>query len=116
MKGIAIRCRPSNCNARMEGWLAGEYQAALFEIDGEPVGYALFRFDPDNVYLRQFFVRPDSRRRGLGREALAWLSQHVFPPGKRVRIEVLVGNATAIQFWQSVGFADYCITMERPEC
>ncbi len=28
---------------RMDLWLQGEYQAVLFEHDGETVGYALFR-------------------------------------------------------------------------
>ena len=31
----------------------------------------------------------------------------------RIRLDVLIGNAGGIQFWRSVGFEDYCITMER---
>jgi hypothetical protein len=30
----------------------------------------------------------------------------------RVRRDVLVGNAGGIAFWRSLGFADYCLTME----
>ena len=30
---------PAELKTRMQGWLAGEYQAALFEDDGGPVGY-----------------------------------------------------------------------------
>ncbi len=101
--------------ARMEGWLAGEYQAALFEDDAGPVGYALFRFDREYVYLRQFYIELERRRKGLGREAMAWLSQHVFPPDTRIRLDVLVSNLGAIDFWRSLGFADYSITMERPD-
>jgi len=29
-------------------------------------------------------------------------------------IEPDVGNQSAIGFWRSVGFTDYCLTMERP--
>src|SRR5262245_14742006 len=64
--------------ARMEGWLAGEYEAMLFEEDGEPVGYALYRRETEFVYLRQFFVEPTRRRRGTGRAALAWLHEHAW--------------------------------------
>ena len=30
----------------------------------------------------------------------------------RIRLEVLVGNANGIAFWRSIGFQDYCVTME----
>jgi GNAT superfamily N-acetyltransferase len=101
--------------SRMKCWLAGEYRAALFEDDAGPAGYALFRFDPDYVYLRQFFIVPDRRRQGRGREAMAWLSQNVFPPDVRVRIDVLVSNLGVIDFWHAIGFTDYAITMEKPD-
>lgn len=102
---------PDLCE-RMEGWLRGEYQAALFELEGTPVWYALFRREPDFVYLRQFFVSPEYRRRGIGREALEWLRKNVWADDPRIRLDVLVGNAAAIAFWRSVGFRDYCLTME----
>ena len=105
---------PAELKARMEGWLAGEFQAALFEDDAGPIGYALFRFDPAHVYLRQFYIEPERRRQGHGRKAMAWLFESVFPPDRRVRLDVLIGNLVAIDFWRSVGFADYCLTMERP--
>ncbi len=98
---------------RMAGWLdAGGYQAVLFERDGDAVGYALFRREPDHVYLRQFFVRRDHRRQSIGRDALAWLRQHACPDAPRIRIDVLIGNTNAIAFWRAVGFRDYCLSME----
>ena len=33
--------------ARMRGWLAGEYMCALFERAGRVVAYALYRCGPD---------------------------------------------------------------------
>jgi hypothetical protein len=44
---------------RMKAWLEGGYQAVVIEPDSLPVGYALFRFEQDHVYLRQFFVSAD---------------------------------------------------------
>jgi ribosomal protein S18 acetylase RimI-like enzyme len=96
---------------RMAGWLGGGYEAVVFEQAGEPVGYALFRRGPEYVYLRQFFVRPESRRRGVGRAALDWMAAHSWP-GSRVRVEVLVGNTAGVAFWRAVGFRDYCLSLE----
>jgi GNAT superfamily N-acetyltransferase len=97
---------------RMEGWLRGEYRAALIDHGGAPVGYALFRRESEFVYLRQFYVAPEYRRRGVGRAALAWLRETAWAGAPRVRIDVLVGNETGIAFWRAVGFRDYCLTME----
>src|SRR4051812_29921213 len=90
---------------RMAGWLGGGYEAVVFEEDGRPAGYALYRRDPEHVYLRQFYVRPERRRRGVGRGAIAWLWRHAWCGG-RVRVEVLVGNAAGLAFWRAVGFRD----------
>jgi hypothetical protein len=37
---------------RMKGWLASEYSAAIFENGGEVVAYALYREQPEEIYLR----------------------------------------------------------------
>jgi hypothetical protein len=36
---------------RMQGWLRGEHEAAVFEQDGRIAGYALFQRQPEHVYL-----------------------------------------------------------------
>ncbi|MBL8849362.1 MAG: GNAT family N-acetyltransferase [Planctomycetaceae bacterium] len=97
---------------RMAAWLAGEYRAVMFEDAGTVVGYALYRTEPEYIYLRQLFVRSERRRRGIGRQALEWLRQNAWRDARRVRIDVLVDNATAQAFWRAVGFREYCITME----
>jgi GNAT superfamily N-acetyltransferase len=99
--------------ARMEGWLGGKYEAVLFSDATGPAGYALFRRDEDYIYLRQFFVEPDRRRQGIGRAAMTWLLENAWNEAPRIRLEVLVGNSAGIAFWRSLGFVDYCVTMER---
>jgi GNAT superfamily N-acetyltransferase len=99
---------------RMTGWLASDYQAVIFEEDGAAAGYALFRSEPDYIYLRQFYVRRDRRRNGIGRAAMEWLRVNAWQAAERIRIEVLAGNAAGIAFWRAVGFSDYALTMERP--
>jgi GNAT superfamily N-acetyltransferase len=99
--------------SRMEQWLAGDYQAIVIEDDAGAAGYALFRRDEEGVYLRQFFIQPDRRRQGIGRAAIAWLLENAWQNDRRVRLEVLIGNRVAIDFWRALGFADYCLTLER---
>jgi predicted acetyltransferase len=96
----------------MREWLAGEYRAVIFVRDGEPVGYALYRDDASEIDLRQFFVRRGHRRQGIGREAVGILRQHAWPQHKRLTVEVLTANAPDLAFWHSVGFRDYCLTLE----
>jgi predicted acetyltransferase/ribosomal protein S18 acetylase RimI-like enzyme len=97
---------------RITGWLAGEYAATLFVDGGEICGYALYRREPDHVYLRQFFVSRDCRRRGIGRAAIHWLRCHAWGGAARIRVDVLIGNQAGIAFWRSVGFGDYSLAME----
>jgi GNAT superfamily N-acetyltransferase len=97
---------------RMAVWLNDDYRAIIFESSEELVGYALFRREADHVYLRQLFVRPEHRRRGIGRLAVSWLWNNVWSDTSRVRIDVLIGNTGAAAFWRAVGFRDYCVTME----
>ncbi len=110
-EGHRNRMSPAELEARMAGWLGGDYEAVVFEEAGRSAGYALFRRDPEYVYLRQFFVQPACRRRGVGRAAFGWLRRHVWHGG-RVRVEVLVGNTAGVAFWRAVGFGDYCLTLE----
>ena len=57
---------------RMRGWLQGDYKAIIFSDEQGSIGYALWRPEPEGVYLRQFLVHRDRRRQGLGRTAMDW--------------------------------------------
>jgi GNAT superfamily N-acetyltransferase len=85
----------------------------VFEDIGAAAGYAPYRRDAEFVYLRQVFVRPEYRGRGVGRAAVGWLRARARGADSRVRVEVLVGNAAGVAFWRAVGFVDYCITLEQ---
>jgi GNAT superfamily N-acetyltransferase len=99
---------------RMRAWLEGPYRAVMGDPASMPPAYALFRDDGDFIYLRQFFVTESIRRQGVGRSLVNWLRQHAWAAERRIRLDVLVGNEIGRQFWRSVGFADYCTTMESP--
>ena len=97
---------------RMKSWLASEYAAVLFEENGKVVAYALYREQPEEIYLRQLFVVGHRRREGHGREAMKILRTQIWPANKRLTVDVLVHNPAAIAFWRAVGYKDYCLTLE----
>jgi GNAT superfamily N-acetyltransferase len=97
---------------RMGSMLGGDYTATLFEWESQLVAYGLWRDEPEWVYLRQFFVARGFRRRGIGTQAIRVLADEIWPADKRVRVNVLIGNRPALEFWRSVGFVDYLITLE----
>jgi predicted acetyltransferase len=98
---------------RMGEWLKAEYHALLIQFEDEIAGYVLYRRDPGFIYLRHFYIVDGQRRRGLGRAAMQWLRIHEWPDFTRIRLDVLIQNSIGIDFWRSVGFKDYCITMEQ---
>jgi predicted acetyltransferase len=97
---------------RMKGWLTSEYAAVIFENDAQTVAYALYRERPEEIYLRQLFVMRNQRRKGIGKEAVRILRSKIWPTNKRLTVEALVKNETAIAFWQAVGFKDYSLSLE----
>ena len=97
---------------RMKSWLAGEYEAHLIHDNDRLAGYALARREDEHVYIRQFFIVPAMRRRGLGRAAMEQLADHEWS-GSRLQLDVLVSIQAGIAFWRAVGFGDYCLTMDR---
>lgn len=102
---------------RMRTFLAGKYKAVLFEIDHQAVAYALYVDHPDHddtIYLRQIWVDRAWRRRGIGREALRLLETEIWPPDKRLTVEVLAGNQAARAFYNAAGFREYSIELEIP--
>ena len=104
---------PTELAERMGGWLrSGEYHAVLFSTGAQSAGYALYRRVGRDIHLRQLFVERGLRRRGIGRAALEILRGSVWPPGSRIRVEVLATNPDAAAFWRAAGFREYATTLE----
>ena len=84
-------------------------EALIAEVDGEPVGFALFfhnystfRGQP-GLYLEDLFVRPEARGRGIGRAFLAELAKMAVERGcGRLEWAVLDWNEPAIDFYRSL--------------
>ena len=97
---------------RMSDFLRDEYEAIIVRSDTKDIGYALYRRDPEWLYLRQIFVIEPMRQKGVGRRMIEWMRNNPWKESKRIRTDVLVNNPTGINFWKAVGFKDYCMTME----
>ena len=102
---------PQLCN-RMQDWLSVDYTAVVFTKDKDPVAYALYRENENEIYLRQLFVKRGYRRKGIGRRAVQILREDIWPQSKRLTVDVLSKNTSGIAFWRSVGYQDYCVTLE----
>ena len=97
---------------RMHVWISEDYRAVLFESNQIPVAYALFRENDDEIHLIHLYVDRKKRRQGIGHYCVDILRLELWPSDKRLIIEALVKNESTIQFWRSIGFSPYRLTME----
>ncbi|MCJ7693151.1 MAG: GNAT family N-acetyltransferase [Sedimentisphaerales bacterium] len=111
-EGHRNRMSLAELERRMSDFLEMGYSVVIAACDAVDIGYALYRQDPDWIYLRQLFIKREMRRRGICRQMIAWLKENPWKNSERIRAEVLTGNREGISFWRTVGFDEYCITME----
>lgn len=85
-------------------------EVLLAELDGEPVGFALFFHNYSTflsrrgLYLEDLYVRPAARRRGVGRALLTRLAAIAVERGcGRMEWSVLDWNQSACRFYESLG-------------
>lgn len=97
---------------RMARWIAGEYEVLLFRRGDRVAGYAAWRTEDRGSYIRHFYICRDQRREGLGRAAMALMCREVLPKDQPVQIDATVWNQRALDFWRSLGFQDYAVSME----
>jgi GNAT superfamily N-acetyltransferase len=97
----------------MDRALFGERPAAeavIAEIDGEPVGYALFypTFSTflaiQGIWLEDLYVRPGHRKAGAGRALLATVAARLRERGgERLEWSALDWNELALGFYRGLG-------------
>lgn len=86
------------------------FYVLIAEWDGEPAGYALyfhnystFRGRP-GIFLEDLFVRPQFRRKGIGKALLLHLAKIAVDKGcSRFEWQVLDWNTPSIEFYKSLG-------------
>jgi GNAT superfamily N-acetyltransferase len=80
------------------------------DSDWRPAGFALYFYNYSTwrgrcgIYLEDLFVRPEYRRRGIGRALLVYLARLAWQEQcGRFEWQVLDWNTPAIQFYESLG-------------
>lgn len=111
---------PEELEARMRDWLSTDRKAVLVVRGDEVIGYLLYRvlrdeYFPykDSLYVRQYFIAPSYRRRGIGQIAFERITQEHFPADYAVMLDVLETNPEGKAFWLKLGFQVYNTTLRR---
>jgi GNAT superfamily N-acetyltransferase len=85
-------------------------EALLAEIDGTPVGFAVWFYNfstfrgRHGLFLEDIFIDPAHRGAGIGRAIFRFLAQRAIAQGcARMDWDVLNWNSTAIRFYRSLG-------------
>ncbi len=88
----------------------GAAEALIAEVDGEAVGYAIFfgtfsSFEcRPGIWVEDLFVRPEHRRRGMGRALLAHIAAAALESGcARLEWSALDWNEPALRFYDELG-------------
>lgn len=89
---------------RMSVFLNTEYNAYFFMVGEEVVGYALVKHTCTPLYLRQFLIVREYRKKHYGTEAFHTLLEYLGVD--RMDIEVLPWNERGMRFWESCGFKE----------
>ena len=104
----AVQATPESLRAQM---LLDKppFECLIGELDGEPVGFALFFHNystwtgKPGIYLEDLFVRPSARGHGLGKALLVHLARIACARGcGRFEWAVLDWNRPAIEFYEAL--------------
>ena len=86
------------------------FYVEIAEWDGEPAGFALWFFNystwqgKPGLYLEDLFVRPQFRKKGIGKALLTYLAKVALEKAcGRYQWQVLDWNTSAIEFYESLG-------------
>ncbi|MFL6427038.1 MAG: GNAT family N-acetyltransferase [Acidobacteriaceae bacterium] len=110
---IVAHCRVQHAASRYAAWLAdAQYRLCLAELKSAPVGFAVLSppdlplaLTEDDIELKRIYLLHRFQGGGLGRALLGWSAAQARSMGKkRLLLGVKADNATALAFYDRVGF------------
>jgi 8-oxo-dGTP pyrophosphatase MutT (NUDIX family) len=97
---------------RMRELLENGYQATLFRVKQQVVGYALYLLTPKYVQIRHFYVNTALSKKAKVENAFQLLRETEFQSYASIRIEVPEANKDTIRMWESIGFRPRSVQLE----
>lgn len=94
---------------RMKEFIKTNYVAVLFVVNGERVGYSLIDKTCNPMFIRQFFIKSEYRRKGYGTAAFKEILRYFNID--QISLSVLESNIIGQKFWASCGLKPYEIIM-----
>ena len=104
----------ADAESRLRAWLLEDkFDGAIFEVDGEEVGYILYerreaspeeRDSKPAIYVRQFYIARDHRRQGIGSLAFRRFKAKHGMGEVRLVLDVKATNPLGQRFWEQLGF------------
>jgi GNAT superfamily N-acetyltransferase len=105
----AVVCTAGDLRQQL-GSASPPFSCLLAELEGEPVGFALYFFNYSTwrgrpgLYLEDLFVVPEARGRGAGKQLLVELARIAVARGcARMEWTVVDWNEPAIDFYRALG-------------
>ena len=105
-----VQATPERLHAALFGDGAVAHAIVARTTDGTPAGFALYFFNfstfvgKPGLYLEDLYVRPDYRKRGLGRRLLAHLAKIAIDRDcGRMEWSVLNWNEMALRVYRAIG-------------
>jgi ribosomal protein S18 acetylase RimI-like enzyme len=76
-------------------------------LERSVAGFAVMQFADDSAHLNLLAVRPQHRRRGIGRQLLSWLHESAVTAGTFViALELRATSAAAHAFYSALGYRE----------
>ncbi|GAB6182770.1 ribosomal protein S18-alanine N-acetyltransferase [Thermodesulfovibrio hydrogeniphilus] len=76
----------------------------VVEVEGEIVGYVVYRMISDEAEILSIAIKPEQRRKGLAKELIKNILDEIKHKARSCFLEVRASNIPAIKLYEKMGF------------
>ena len=98
---------------RMRTFLETDYEAYFVIHKKLKAGYILIKCTSEPIYIRQFYIKPEFQRIGLGQKTIKMIKD--IYSTKIIDVEVMAWNELGFNFWKKAGFQLRCYSLRLTE-